>query len=102
MDKLGKVLPGVLRRRGIQAHIVQLQVKVVFAEILGPELAACCESIELWGTTLSVETSNPAFAHQLRLDTEVLLTRLNEHLVGRRVRVLRVRTGRAPGRSGRS
>ena len=81
----------------MQGRVAELRAGVVLAELLGPDLAGCCETVELRGTTLSVTTSNPAFAHQLRLDSETIMTRLNQRLVGRRVRVLRVRTGRGPG-----
>ncbi len=42
-----------------------------------------------------VTTSSPALAHQLRLDAETVITRLNGMELGRRVRILRVRIGRS-------
>jgi len=40
-------------------------------------------------------TSSPALAHQLRLDAETVIARLNGMDLGRRVRTLRVRIGRS-------
>jgi hypothetical protein len=54
-----------------------------------------CEEVELRAGTLLVTTSNPALAHQLRLDAEAILARLNRPELGRKVRTLRVRVGRS-------
>jgi hypothetical protein len=70
---------------------------MAFAALLGQELAAGCESIEVRGGTLTVSTSNPALAHQLRLDSLELLTRLNREQLGRELKLIRVRTGRTGG-----
>jgi predicted nucleic acid-binding Zn ribbon protein len=102
VDKLGKVLPTVLRRQGLQAKVAELRARLVFAELLGKELADCCERVELRGTTLTVVATNPAFAHQLRLESEELMSRLNQRLIGRRIRSIRVRSGRGPGLAPRS
>jgi len=42
-----------------------------------------------------VTTSSPALAHQLRLDSELIASRLNELDLGRKVRAVRVRIGRS-------
>ena len=98
MDKLGKLLPKVLARQPNAIRVAELRVRQTFAELVGPELAGYCESIELRGSTLTVTTSNPALAHQLRLDSGELMTRLNENPPGRKLRAIKVRTGRAAGR----
>lgn len=77
--------------------MIALQVAIRFREMLGPALGADCEEIELHGSILTIITPNPALAHQLRLDADTLLARLNEVGTPRRVRELRVRTGRGPG-----
>ena len=97
MDKLGNVLPRVLRKQPGAARVTEMRVRLAFIEVLGQELAAVCDTVELKGSTLSVTTSNPALAHQLRLDAERLLERLNEHPQGRRLKALRVQTGRSHG-----
>jgi predicted nucleic acid-binding Zn ribbon protein len=94
VDKLGKVLPTVLRRQGVQGKVAELRARLVFMELMGKELADCCEKVELRGSTLTVTATNPAFAHQLRLDSEELMLRLNSRLIGRRVRSIRVTIGR--------
>lgn len=94
MDKLGKILPGVIARTPNRGRIIEARVRAAFAEVLGPGLAAMCESIELRGKVLTVVTSNPALAHQLMADATPLLDRLNQQTPGRTVARLQVRTGR--------
>jgi Dna[CI] antecedent, DciA len=53
------------------------------------------DEVELHSGTLVVTTSSPALAHQLRLDSETIVTRLNGLDLGRKVRTLRVRIGRS-------
>jgi hypothetical protein len=53
-----------------------------------------CDEVELRAGTLLVTTSSPALAHQLRLDSETIVARLNRPELGRKVRSLRVRIGR--------
>ena len=93
MDKLGNILPRVLRRQPGGAKLMGTQVASAFRTVIGPEPAALCDEIELHSGTLVVTTSSPALAHQLRLDTEVILGRLNQLELGRKVRAMRVRIG---------
>jgi hypothetical protein len=79
--------------------VTELRARLTFRQLLGDELSAFCESIEVRGSTLMVTTANPALAHQLRLDSEQLLRLLNSRLMGRELKALRVRTGR--GANGR-
>ena len=94
MDKLGKILPRVIARTPNRGRIVEAHVRGAFAAVLGPQLAAMCESIELRGAVLTVRTSSPALAHQLMADSAPLLARLNDLSLGRTVTKLQVRTGR--------
>lgn len=71
-------------------------MRLALAEILGPELAKACDEVYVRGATLSLGISNPALAHQLRLDSTTVLERLNERRLTRRLTELRVRTGRGP------
>ena len=66
-----------------------------FRSLIGPEPARLCEAVELKSGVLMVTTSSPALAHQLRLDSETIIARLNGMELGRRVRILRVRIGRS-------
>jgi len=63
--------------------------------MIGTEPARLCDDVELHSGTLVVTTSSPALAHQLRLDSETIVARLNGLDLGRKVRVLRVRIGRS-------
>ena len=95
MDKLGNILPRILRRQPGGARLMGTQVASAFRALLGPEVSVLCEEVELRSGTLLVTTSSPALAHQLRLDAETILARLDRPEIGRRVRVLRVRVGRS-------
>ena len=57
-------------------------------------MASLCDTVELKAGTLLVTTMSPALAHQLRLDAETIISRLNRPDLGLRVRLLRVRIGR--------
>jgi len=72
-----------------------MQVATAFRVLMGPEVARLCDEVELRSGTLLVSTSSPALAHQLRLDADAILARLNRPDLGRKVRVLRVRIGRS-------
>ncbi len=95
MDRLGKVLPRVLAKQPRASLVAEYRLRQAFRAVLGDALAAACETIEVRGATVSVTTANPALAHQLRLDAEELMRRLNaESKLTRPVRAIRVRIGR--------
>lgn len=95
MDRLGKVLPRVLARQPRAGLVAEYRLRQAFREVLGEALAAACETIDVRGSTVSVSTANPALAHQLRLDAEELMRRLNaESRLTRPVREIKVRIGR--------
>ena len=71
------------------------QVAAAFRVVIGVEPARLCDEIELHSGTLVVTTSSPALAHQLRLDSETIVERLNGLNLGRKVRIVRVRIGRS-------
>jgi Dna[CI] antecedent, DciA len=94
VDKLGNLLARVVSRQPGLTQLAEHRLRIAFRDVVGESLAAGCESIEVRGTTLSITTSNPALAHQLRLDSERLMQRLNEESrLTRRVRAIRVRVG---------
>ena len=93
MDKLGNILPRVLRRQPGGSRLIGTQVASAFRAVIGLDAALLCQEIELHSGTLVVTTTSPALAHQLRLDAETIVHRLNGLNLGRRVRVLRVRIG---------
>ena len=93
MDKLGNILPRVLRRQPGGARLLGTQVAAAFRTVIGPEPAKLCDEVDLHSGTLVITTSSPALAHQLRLDGETIVERLNALGLGRKVRTLRVRIG---------
>lgn len=93
MDKLGKILPGILRRQPGGGRLLAGQVASAFRTLLGPDVAKLCQDVELRSGTLLITTSSPALAHQLRLDAETIVDRLNRLNLGLRVRSIRVRIG---------
>jgi hypothetical protein len=94
VDKLGNILPKILRRQPGGARLLGGQVEAAFRALMGREIAVLCEEVELRAGTLVITTANPALAHQLRLDAETIVARLNRPELGRKVRTLRVRVGR--------
>jgi hypothetical protein len=95
VDKLGNILPTVLRRQPGGGRMLGSRVASEFRAMIGPEPARLCEDVELKSGVLIITTSSPALAHQLRLDAETVVRRLNELELGRHVRSLRVRIGRS-------
>jgi hypothetical protein len=95
VDKLGNILPRVVRRQPGGARLLGSQVAVAFRTMLGPEPASLCDDVELRSGVLMITTSSPALAHQLRLDAETVIRRLNDLNLGRKVKTLRVRIGRS-------
>ena len=95
MDKLGNILPTVLRRQPGGGRMLGTRVAAEFRAMIGPDPARLCEDVELKAGVLIITTSSPALAHQLRLDAETVVRRLNELELGRHVRSLRVRIGRS-------
>ena len=94
MDKLGNILPRIVRKQPGGYRLMAGQVVSAFRAMLGPDVALLCDEVDLRAGTLLVTTSSPALAHQLRLDSESILARLNRPELGRKVRALRVRIGR--------
>lgn len=94
MDKLGKLLPKVIAAQPRSRQIGELRLRLALVELLGGHLGEACEEVRVRGGALTVSISNPALAHQLRLDAPTVISRLNALGVARPVRELRVRTGR--------
>jgi len=95
VDKLGNILPTVLGRQPGGGRMLGSRVAAEFRAMIGPEPARLCDDVELKAGVLIITTSSPALAHQLRLDAETVVKRLNELDLGRHVRSLRVRIGRS-------
>src|SRR5438132_11927564 len=83
VDKLGNILPRVLRRQPGGGRLLGTQVASAFRTMIGSEPARLCDEVELRSGTLVVTASSPALAHQLRLASEIMLQRLNGRALGR-------------------
>jgi len=99
VDKLGTLLARVIAKQPNNRQIAQLRFRLAFLELLGADLAAACDDVELRGSILTVSINNPALAHQLRLDAGSLMTHLNGLGMPRPLREIRVRTGRSGHRA---
>jgi hypothetical protein len=86
----------VVRRQPGGGRLIAGQVASAFKALIGPEVAVFCDEVEFHSGALLVSTTNPALAHQLRLDAETIIDRLNNLDLGRKVRSLRVRIGGRP------
>ena len=85
----------MLARQPRPGVLIEFRLRLAVKAVLGEMLAAACETIEVRGTTVWITTSSPPLAHQLRLDAEELIVRLNaESKLSRKVRTIRVRVGR--------
>jgi hypothetical protein len=71
------------------------RVAAEFRAMIGPDPSGLCDEVELKSGVLVITTSSPALAHQLRLDAETVVSRLNGLELGRHIRSLRVRIGRS-------
>ena len=78
MDKLGKILQKVVARQPRSATFTEVRLRLAMAAVLGEDLAAGCQALELRRGTVWITTSNPALAHQLRSDAEQVVRRLNQ------------------------
>jgi hypothetical protein len=97
-DRLGDILPRVLARQPDAGRLLEVRLQIAFRSVLGEQLSAQCEEVTVQGSTVWITTPNPALAHQLRLDQELLLLRLNQESgLPRRVSRLRVQIGRGRG-----
>ena len=94
MDKLGNILPRIVRRQPGGSRLLGAQVATAFRTLMGPDVARLCDEVEFRGGILLVTTPSPALAHQLRLDAEAIMARLNQPELGRTIRAVRVRIGR--------
>lgn len=93
MDSLGRLLPKVVAKQPGSRPVLEARARLALGELLGPGLAGQVANLEIRGSKLSVATPNPALAHQLRLDAEGVLQRLNTVGIGRTLRQLHVRIG---------
>lgn len=91
MRSLKAALPGTLKALGIARRTREAQAIWLWREVVGPELARETAALKLSGGTLWVAVSSTPLAHQLHLDRETILGRLNERIGTPVVREIRYR-----------
>ena len=92
MDRLSDLIDPALRGLGVRGRVREVQVRDIFAEIVGPALAPMCRAISLERGVLLVGVANTALSHQLHIDSVRLIASLNESLGASAVRRLRFTT----------
>jgi predicted nucleic acid-binding Zn ribbon protein len=88
-QRVGEVLDSALRRLGVRRAVREAQLRTVFADVVGPQLASLCRAVSLERGTLCVASALPALAHQLQLESPRLIASLNERIGADTVRRLR-------------
>ena len=95
---LGDALDGVLRARGLEAASRLSKVMGIWDEVCGPQLAAHARPAAVYGPALVIEVDEGAWASELRMLSDEVVTRLRLELgdgVAERLEVrVRPRRGR--------
>ncbi len=98
LTAIGDAMSSLLRARGLGATAVLAKISQVWDAAAGPELAARIEPVALRGRELVCEVAESAWATQVRLVSDRLLSRLEEELGARVVDRLSVRVRPRSGR----
>ncbi len=91
---IGDAMSSLLRSRGLGSTIDLANVQSVWEEVAGPDVARRVRPVGLRDRELVCEVSDPAWATQIRLLGDHLLTRLSEVLGGTPADRLSVRISR--------
>jgi hypothetical protein len=92
MDRLADLIDPALRGLGVRGRVREVQVRDVFADVVGPALAPMCTAISLERGALLIGVANTALSHQLHLDSVRLIASLNDRLGTQAIRRLRFTT----------
>ncbi len=92
MERLADLLDPALRGLGVRGRVREVQVRDVFAEVVGPALAPMCRAVSLERGVLLIGVANTSLSHQLHLDSTRLVSMLNDRLGAAAVRRLRFTT----------
>lgn len=92
MERLADLIDPALRGLGVRGRVREVQVRDVFAEVVGPALAPMCRAVSLERGVLLIGVANTSLSHQLHLDSARLVSILNERLGAAAVRRLRFTT----------
>ncbi len=101
MELIESILPRALRRLGGTSKVRQARAEAAFARACGDFLRPHVRVVAVEGSVLVVACAHPAVAHQLQMDSAVLLEAVNAELGERRVTRMRFlpESGSAPGRA---
>ena len=98
--RLGAAIRSLLKKRGLGREVESHRALAVWAEVVGPEMAARAQPTRVHDGVLYVAARDPAWAQTFDLMRIELLDRLNARLGGRIITELRfssVNEGRARG-----
>jgi predicted nucleic acid-binding Zn ribbon protein len=91
MRSLGEALPAALKSLGITRRTREAQALWLWPQLVGPLLASETSAQMLRGGTLWVTASSTPLAHQLHLEQQQLIDRLNASIGAPVVREIRFR-----------
>lgn len=87
--RISEVFDSALRGLEVRREVRELQLREIFALVVGPQAARLCNAVSLERGTLCVATVHTGLAHQLQLDSPQLIAELNRRLGADAVRRLR-------------
>ena len=89
MERLGDVLPGVLRGLGLAEGLAGWRSVAEWPEAVGEAIARRARAVSFHDGQLTVEVEGAAWRHELSVLKRDLIRRLNQRLGGAVVRDLR-------------
>ena len=89
MQRLGELLPGVLRELGLERELQGWRAVEAWAEAVGPAIARRARAVAYHDGALTVEVEGSAWRHELGYLERDLVRRVNERLGGALVKRLR-------------
>jgi predicted nucleic acid-binding Zn ribbon protein len=89
MEGIEAILPRVLRRLGATRQVRQVRVESAFAKACGDFLRPHVRVSAVEGSVLVLACAHPAIAHQLQIESSVILDSINAEVGGRALTRLR-------------
>ncbi len=96
MRRLSEALPRALKGLGIARRTREAQALWLWPQIVGSHLARETAALHLSGGTLWVSASSAPLAHQLHLERQRLIERLNERIGARVISDIRFKQAGPP------
>lgn len=79
-EPVSNLLDRTLRAMGIRQQVRDVQIREVFAVVMGPAMLPFCRAERLERGTLVVASTNSALAHQIHMDSPRVIDAINERL----------------------